>query len=70
MTAPTGLVDGLGAEHAEHRGGEQGCRRPFARDVADDEAEVAVRHIDVVEEIAADRSAGLGCGNAREERPV
>ena len=38
-----GLIRGLGAEHAQHRRGQQRRRRSLARHVADDEAEAAGR---------------------------
>ena len=64
------LVGRLGAEHPEHGRREQRGGRSLTRDVADDEAELARRKIDVVEEIASDRAAGHRCGRGREVRPV
>ena len=65
-----GLIGRFGAEHAEHRRREQRRRRSLARHVADDEAELAGRQIDVVVEVAADRAAGDRRGRGREERAL
>ena len=51
------VIGGLGAEHAEHGRRQQRGRRSLAGHVADDEPELAVRQIDVVEEVAADGAA-------------
>mgnify|MGYP003693623329 CR=1 FL=1 len=62
------LIGRLGAEHAEHRRRQQRRRRSLARHVADDEAELVGRQIDVVVEVAADGAAGDRRGRGREER--
>ena len=49
---------GVHRQYALDDGGEQRRRRALPRDVADDEARRAVRALEVVEEVAADRAAG------------
>ncbi len=62
------MVVGLGAEHADQRRRQQGGRRSFPGDVSDDESEPADRQVDVVEEVAADRSARDRRAGGGEER--
>src|SRR5262249_8676495 len=60
----------LGAERAEHGGGEQRRRRSLPRNVAEDEAELTAGQIDVIEEVASDGAARDRRGRGREELPV
>ena len=64
----TGRDGGLRGQAALRQGPEEGGRRPLAGDVTQREPEPALRQVDVLEEVAADREARQHLGRGVEER--